>query len=79
MPTMDELLAERDVHGLDVDHLHRLVADWQLLADLSFADLILFVPSALFCGIGLIWAFGDSRRRCWHDLATGAYPVEARA
>ena len=26
----------------EVDHLHRLVADWQLLADLNFADLLLF-------------------------------------
>jgi two-component sensor histidine kinase len=46
MPTMDELLHEHGVRGGDVDHLHRLVGDWQLLADLSFADLILFVPSA---------------------------------
>ncbi|MDQ1696559.1 MAG: two-component system, sensor histidine kinase PdtaS [Frankiaceae bacterium] len=43
---MDELLAEHGVPAVDADHLHRLVADWQLLADLSFADLILFVPSA---------------------------------
>jgi two-component sensor histidine kinase len=42
---MDELLAEHGVVGADADHLHRLVADWQLLADLSFADLTLFVPS----------------------------------
>ncbi len=28
----------------DLDWLHRLVADWQLLADLSFADLLLWVP-----------------------------------
>jgi two-component sensor histidine kinase len=28
----------------DVDHLQRLAADWQLLADLSFADLLLWVP-----------------------------------
>jgi two-component system, sensor histidine kinase PdtaS len=26
----------------EVDHLHHLVADWQLLADLNFADLLLF-------------------------------------
>ena len=45
VPTMDELLAEHGVTGSAVDHLHRLVADWQLLADLSFADLILFVPT----------------------------------
>ena len=44
MPTMDDLLAEHGVVGRDADHLHRLVGDWQLLADLSFADLILFVP-----------------------------------
>src|SRR4051795_11100750 len=46
MPTMDDLLAEHGVAGPAADHLHRLVGDWQLLADLSFADLILFVPSA---------------------------------
>src|SRR5437763_16716325 len=27
-----------------VEHARRLVADWQLLADLSFADLTLWVP-----------------------------------
>jgi len=27
-----------------VDHLHRLLAEWQLLADLSFADCLLFAP-----------------------------------
>ena len=30
--------------GADVEWLHSLVSDWQLLADLSFADLILWVP-----------------------------------
>jgi two-component sensor histidine kinase len=41
---MDELLAQHGITGPDADHLHRLVGDWQLLADLSFADLLLFVP-----------------------------------
>jgi two-component sensor histidine kinase len=45
MPTMDELLVQHGVAGAGADHLHRLVADWQLMADLSFADLILFVPT----------------------------------
>jgi len=27
------------------DHLHRLMATWQLIADLSFADLLLFVSA----------------------------------
>jgi hypothetical protein len=34
-----------DLHDDDIDHLHALVADWALLADLSFADLLLLVPS----------------------------------
>ncbi|MDQ1684346.1 MAG: two-component system, sensor histidine kinase PdtaS [Frankiaceae bacterium] len=42
---MDEVLRAGGIVGGDADHLHRLVADWQLLADLSFADLLLFVPS----------------------------------
>ncbi|MGZ6515722.1 MAG: sensor histidine kinase [Actinomycetota bacterium] len=28
----------------EVDHLHRLLGEWQLLADLAFADLLLFAP-----------------------------------
>ncbi|MBI4728945.1 MAG: sensor histidine kinase [Acidobacteria bacterium] len=39
----------RDRAGLtspEIDHLHRLVADWQIFADLSFADLLLFAPVA---------------------------------
>ena len=30
----------------DVEWLHLLVGDWQLLSDLSFADLVLWVPTA---------------------------------
>jgi two-component system, sensor histidine kinase PdtaS len=41
---MDELLAPRGLAAADADVLHRLVGDWQLLADLSFADLVLYVP-----------------------------------
>ena len=28
--------------GREIEHLHHLVADWQLIADLNFADLLLF-------------------------------------
>ncbi|MPQ99897.1 PAS domain-containing protein [Modestobacter sp. I12A-02628] len=42
-------LSDRLSHGSSsspsqVDHARRLVADWQLLADLAFADLTLWVP-----------------------------------
>ena len=30
----------------DIDHLHRLTAEWAFLADLCFADLLLYVRSS---------------------------------
>jgi two-component system, sensor histidine kinase PdtaS len=45
VPTLTDL-----AHGLtplteaDIEWLHALVSDWQLLADLSFADLVLWAP-----------------------------------
>jgi len=45
MPQLEGFL--RDRSPLDVDQKHRireLTSDWQLLADLSFADLVLWVP-----------------------------------
>ena len=38
------LSARTDLSEAEVGHLQRLVAQWQLLADLSFADLLLWVP-----------------------------------
>src|SRR6266508_4505572 len=35
----------RGLDGKAEEHLHRLMAGWQLIADLSFADLLLFVPA----------------------------------
>src|SRR5690242_1993978 len=57
-----------------VDHARRLVADWQLLADLSFADLTLWVPldtGAWWCVAQVRpltegepdWSSGTPRRR----------------
>ncbi len=39
MSTLGDLLAEHTMlPGNAVDHLHAVVGEWQLLADLSFAD-----------------------------------------
>ena len=44
MPTLAELIADRTTLAApDVEWLHLLVSDWQLLSDLSFADLVLWV------------------------------------
>ncbi|MGW0175431.1 sensor histidine kinase [Rhodococcus sp. NPDC003322] len=46
MSTLSDLLAEHtDLPGEGVDHLQRVVGEWQLLADLSFADVLLWVPT----------------------------------
>ena len=45
MATLSELLAEHTrLPGAAADHLQLVVAEWQLLADLGFADLLMWVP-----------------------------------
>jgi two-component system, sensor histidine kinase PdtaS len=43
--TLRDLVEEHTrLRSEDIDHLHRVAGDWQLLSDLSFADLLLWVP-----------------------------------
>ncbi|MGI5125601.1 sensor histidine kinase [Pseudonocardia sp. CA-107938] len=45
MTTLSELLAEHtELPGAVVDHLQRVVAEWQLMADMAFADFLLWIP-----------------------------------
>jgi two-component sensor histidine kinase len=45
MQTLTELVRdETDLRGNEIEHLDRLLASWQLLADLSFSDLLLWCP-----------------------------------
>ncbi|GAA2323482.1 PAS domain-containing sensor histidine kinase [Nonomuraea roseoviolacea subsp. roseoviolacea] len=45
MPTLSDLVVRHtSLDAADLEWLHSLVSDWQLLADLSFADLILWAP-----------------------------------
>jgi two-component sensor histidine kinase len=47
MATLAELLRDRaTVPEVVVEHLQRLVGSWGILSDLSFSDLLLFVPAA---------------------------------
>jgi two-component sensor histidine kinase/PAS domain-containing protein len=44
MSTLGDLLAEHTIlPGNAVDHMHAVVGEWQLLADLSFADYLMWV------------------------------------
>ncbi|GIF64505.1 ATPase [Asanoa ishikariensis] len=45
MSTLRDLVEEHTaLRRGDIDHLHRIAGEWQLLSDLSFADLLLWVP-----------------------------------
>jgi two-component sensor histidine kinase len=47
--TLRDLVEEHtDLGPADIDHLHLLAADWQLISDLSFADLVLWVPTSAY-------------------------------
>ncbi|GAA4674520.1 PAS domain-containing sensor histidine kinase [Streptomyces chumphonensis] len=46
MPSMNDLVRQHTALGeSDLEWLHLLVSEWQLLSDLSFADLVLWVPT----------------------------------
>jgi two-component sensor histidine kinase len=46
MPSLNELVRHHTaLEPADVEWIHLLVSEWQLLSDLSFADLVLWVPT----------------------------------
>ncbi|SDP24523.1 Two-component sensor histidine kinase, contains HisKA and HATPase domains [Pedococcus dokdonensis] len=48
MPTLNEVLqSATDLAPAEVEWLQLLVGDWQLISDLSFGDLVLWVPGGL--------------------------------
>lgn len=45
--TLDDIVqSQTSLDGADIAWLHSLVSDWQVVADLSFADLILWLPDS---------------------------------
>lgn len=59
VPSLQELArAHSDLDDADVAWLHLLMADWQIIADLSFADLVLWLPDREGRGF---WAAGQMR------------------
>jgi two-component system, sensor histidine kinase PdtaS len=59
VPSLNDLVrAHTDLGDEDIEWLHLLLADWQIIADLSFADLVLWLPDRE--GIGF-WAGAQMR------------------
>ncbi len=45
VPSLNDLVrAHTDLDDEDLAWLHLLLADWQIIADLSFADLVMWLP-----------------------------------
>jgi two-component sensor histidine kinase len=81
---LEELLLDRaGLDGDTVDHLQLLLSDWQVLADLSFADLLLFVPYQLPDSTETYLCVGQMRPYTaqtiyQEDLVGQAFPVTDR-
>ncbi|AWB92981.1 sensor histidine kinase [Aeromicrobium chenweiae] len=59
MPSLDDIAQfQTSLSSEDVAWLHALVADWQIIADLSFSDLVLWVPDGEAKGM---WAAAQIR------------------
>jgi two-component system, sensor histidine kinase PdtaS len=59
VPSLNELVrAHTDLDAEDLAWLHLLLADWQIVADLSFADLVLWLPDREVTGY---WAGAQMR------------------
>jgi two-component sensor histidine kinase len=59
VPSLDDIARfQTSLSSDDVAWLHALVTDWQIIADLSFADLVLWVPDAEAKGM---WAGAQIR------------------
>lgn len=59
VPSLDDVVHHHtSLSESDLERLHALVSDWQMLADLSFADLVLWLPDQ--SGLGF-WAGAQIR------------------
>ena len=81
VPTLNDLARRHTaLTSADIDWLHALVSDWQLLADLSFADLVLWAPLQDSSGwVVLAQMRPTTGPTTFHDDAVGSFaPTGAR-
>jgi len=75
VPTLTDLAGQAGIRRPDLDWLHALISDWLLLADLSFADLVLWAPLRGDCADCEVGRPGDGdrpdRHRPGDDELTG--------
>ena len=80
MPALNEVAdAHTDLDADDLEWLHLLISDWRIIADLSFADLVLWLPERDGNGY---WAAAQVRPTtgptAFHDDLVGAFVPRGR-
>lgn len=69
---MSDLIARRsDLSQQDVEWLHLLVADWQVISDLAFADLVLWLPTVDDDVVAIAHARPSTGATVHHDDVVG--------
>jgi len=73
--TLSELIKRHgSVSNQDLEWFHLLVADWQIVADMSFADLVLWVPNAAGEFIAVAHARPSSAATIFYRDISGEQP-----
>ena len=80
MADLDRLAREHsDLTAAQVRRLRDLVADWNLIADLAFADLVLWVPTWNSGGyVAVAHQRPDTARTRFHDDIVGTFVARGR-
>ncbi len=78
---MSDLVAHRsDLSPQDAEWLHLLVADWQVISDLAFADLVLWLPTTDSDVVAIAHARPSTGATVHHDDVVGqSAPAGLRA
>ncbi|MGL5817801.1 MAG: sensor histidine kinase [Phycicoccus sp.] len=79
MSTLAEMLRTTDLTPAESEWLHLLVGDWQLLADLSFADLVLWVRAGRGGWRAVAHVRPNTGPMVYYDDIVGSASSQARA
>lgn len=79
MSTLSDLVSRHsDLGPADVEWLHLLVGDWQLISDLAFADLVLWLPTRSGDYVAIAHARPSTGATVHHDDIVGSSAPEGQ-
>ncbi|WP_029288141.1 sensor histidine kinase [Cellulomonas sp. HZM] len=80
MPTLSDLVTRhaRQLDAADLEWLHLLVGDWQVVSDLAFADLVLWLPTDDGDFVAVGQARPSTGATVHHDDIVGSYAPEGQ-